>query len=387
MANVLTDLIPDAFAAARVVSREAVGYIPAVDSTLSSIPLALGEGIRMPFAPVATSTAIVPAMVLTEPADQTITNKKLVLTDSESATFAYTGEEQKGLMSGSGHLTIQGKQIAQAMRTLTNKIELNLSAAALLGSRAFGTGGTTPFASDLTDIGEIKKMLIDNGAPTGDLQLVMDTTAGAKLYGLTQLTNVNEAGNGDFLRQGMIGVQPLNQMMLRQSGASQSVAIHGNTGTVTVTSANAIGATTINLTTATSSGVVQTAGQYITFAGDTNKYLITADVTIGASTTGNVIIAAPGLLIATSGSEAVSGNAAFTANTAFDRSAIQLLTAIPAMPVEGDARIDSTIIQDPHSGLAFELSVWAGQRKVKYEVAISWGSLAIDTAHIHTLLG
>jgi len=221
----------------------------------------------------------------------------------------------------------------------------------------------------------------------GDLQYVMDTSAGAALYKLTQLTNVNEAGDDGLLRQGMIGARPLNGMSLRESGNSANLAGNAIVGTVTVTGANAIGATTINITTAAASSLTALKGDFIVFAGDTNKYVIAADVTIGASTTGDVIIAAPGLLIATAGTEAVTGSAAFVANSAFDKGAIQLVTRAPAMPEEGDARIDSTVIQDPMSGLAFEVSVWAGQRKVRYEVALAWGVKGIKPEHVVTNLG
>lgn len=388
MANTLTDLIPDLYAALDKVSRELTGFIPAVGSQLRDTRAAVGEDIIIPITRSNTTSNIAPAMTIPEPTDQTVDNVKVQITKSKSSEFGYVGEEQKGLNNGPGYMSLQAKQIAQAMRAVVNEVEADVAAEAYKSaSRAHGTPATTPFGSDLSDLSAVKKILKDNGAPQGDLQLVMDTTAGANLYNLTQLTNVNEAGGDELLRQGLIGARPLNGFSLRETGQGQVAAAASVTGTVTVTGANAIGATTVNLTTAAASGVTVVAGQFITFAGDTNKYVVAEDATIGASTTGDVVIAKPGLLVATSGSEAVTGSGAFSANVAFDRDAIQLVTRAPAMPEEGDARLDSTIIQDPMSGLAFEVVVWGGYRKIRYEVGLAWGQKGIKPEHTVNLLG
>jgi glutamate/tyrosine decarboxylase-like PLP-dependent enzyme len=83
---------------------------------------------------------------------------------------------------GSGYLSVQADQFAQALRALTNEIEADVAAAARAGaSRAIGTAGTTPFGADTSDVANVRKVLMDNGAPQSDLQLVIDTSAGAKL--------------------------------------------------------------------------------------------------------------------------------------------------------------------------------------------------------------
>lgn len=388
MANVLTRLIPDLFAARDKVSRELNGYIPAVSTSLSATRAALDEAIVIPVSPQAAISPIIPAMVLTEPADQDIGNVIVKITRSESSAFAYTGEEIKGLDNGPGRLSIQATQIAQAIRKLTNAVEIDIALAAAQGaSRVFGIPGTTPFSSNLNDISGVKKLLKDNGAPQGDLQLVMDTTTGVNLYNLTQLTNVNEAGDESLLRQGLIGARPLNGFSLRETGNGAQITSASVTGTVTVTGVNAIGSTAIGVTTAAGASVTLVIGQFVTFAGDSNKYVVAASVTIGASTTGTITIAKEGLLIATAGSEAVTGGGAYSVNSAFDRDAIQLITRLPAIPPEGDDRDDMMVIQDPISGLAFEVSFWKGQRKNRYEVALSWGVKVIASRHVVSLAG
>ncbi len=380
MANTLTRLIPDAYAAAREVSREMVGYIPAVGNNFSDQRVAVDEAIVIPIAPAATAGDITPSMTPSTAADQTIGNTTVTITKSRSAAFAYTGEEQMGLSNGPGHLTIQAKQIAQAMRTLVNEVETDVAVAAQLGaSRAFGTAGTTPFASDLSDTANSLKILKDNGSPMGQLQMVINSTAGTKMRTLTQLTKANEADSDDPLRRGIL--LDVHGFVIRES--AKNVDVTKGTGTLytSTTAGFAIGTTSIPLI--TGSGTVL-AGDAVTFAGDTNKYIVDT----GVAAPGTIVLAEPGLRVALAASAvAMTIGGDYAANSAFDKDAIQLVTRAPAMPEEGDLRKDSTMITDPVSGLSFELSVWAGQRMVKYEVALAWGVDVVHPNHVTTLLG
>lgn len=382
MSNTLTGLIPDLYAALDKVSREMVGFIPSVGANLSGTAAAVNEAIHIPIAPTSKSIDISPSMSLTEPADQTIGYVDVKITKQKSVPFGFIAEEQRGLDNGPGHLNIQAKMIAQAMRTLVNEVEQDVASAAALGaSRAYGLAGTAPFATNLKDTAQIKKILKDNGAPMGDLQLVLNTTAGANLMALTQLTNANQANSTELLRQGLITAQPIHGFSVRETGAFVEVDTGTGANYTTDTTGYAVGDTEITLITGT--GTIL-AGSFVTFAGDSNKYMVET----GIAAPGVITLAGTGLRSAVAASAvAVTLGADFESNIAFDRDAIQLVTRAPAMPKEGDARMDSMVIQDPVSGLAFEVSVWGGNRKVRYEVSLAWGQKVIKPAHISMLLG
>ena len=125
----------------------------------------------------------------------------------------------------------------------------------------------------------------------------------------------------------------------------------------------------------------------ITFAGDTNKYVVAsgdADVSGG----GTITLAAPGLRKAIAASATnITVVAAAARNMAFARSAIALATRAPALPEEGDSADDRMIFTDPRSGLSFEVSMYKQYRQVQYEVALAWGVKAVKTEHIALLLG
>ena len=81
MASSFLELIPDLYAAMDKVSREIVGFIPAVGTDLSNTTAAVNEDIIIPISRAKTSSAIVPAMAITEPTDLTVDNVKVTLTD------------------------------------------------------------------------------------------------------------------------------------------------------------------------------------------------------------------------------------------------------------------------------------------------------------------
>jgi len=387
MANTLTNLIPEMQSALDTVSRELVGFIPAVTSDMTFERAAVGQTVRSPVAPASSASDITPAVTPPDDGDQTIGNKDMTITKARRIPIRWNGEQSRGLNnSGVSRSRLMMDQFMQAYRTLTNEVESDLATAAYQGaSRAYGTAGTTPFATagDFSDASFVKKIIVDNGGSEFDNQLVLNTTAGATITGKQASANI--AGTDSIQRQGII--LPMSGLDIRQSAQTVSHATGGITGTVTVTGVEPVGETTINLTTAAASSVEYVAGDILSIAGDANKYVVTTAVTIGASTTGDVVIAAPGLLIATTATLAITEIASYAANTCFSRNAIVLATRAPALPEEGDMAEDRQIITDARSGLSFEVAMYKQYRQVQYEVSLAWGFKAVKNEHISLLLG
>ena len=378
MANTLTNLIPDLYAAMNVVSRELVGFIPAVGRNSGAERAAVGENVRIPIAPVGSMFDVTPAMATPEPADNVFTNTAIQITKSKGVSFGWVGEEQRGLNNGPGYQNLQVQQIAQAMRTLCNAVESDVAATYASASRAYGTAGTAPFATNLGDPAQVRKILSDNGAPLSDLQMVIDTTAGASMRTLAQLTKANEANDATLLRQGVL--LDVHGFAIRESGQIAPVAAVGTGANYVTSGALTVGQTVIPLI--TGSGTIL-AGDVVTFNGDTNKYV----VEVGIAAPGSITIAAPGIRKAATSGKAVAITAAFTPNLAFDRQAIQLVTRAPALPGEGDSALDSMMITDDRSGLTFEVRMYGGYRKIRYELALAWGVKVIKPEHTAILLG
>ena len=381
MANVLTDLAADIYKAADVVGRELVGFIPA--STINangSERVAKGDVVRASFTREAAAVDVSESMTIPEGTDQTVDNKTLTISKSRAVQIPYTGENVLSLNNGIGFDTVYGDQITQAMRTLVNEIESDMASEAYTNSsRAFGTAATTPFGSNFSEVAEIRQILVDNGMPQNDGQvsLVLNTLAGTNLRQLAQLQKANEAGGSDLLRQGILldlqglGIRESAQIKLHTKGTGASYLLND--------ASSAIGDTVIAAD--GGSGTIL-AGDVVTFAGTTTKYVVNS-----ALSGGSFSIGGPGLLAAEANDDAITVGNSYTANVAFHRRALELAMRAPAVPQGGDSADDAMLIQDPHSGLVFEIRVYKGYRKTMIEVAAAWGVKAWKSNFIATLLG
>jgi hypothetical protein len=381
VANTLTSLIPALYSSLDVISRELVGAIPCCTLDATTTRAAVGQLVYSFQSPAATATNITPGVTPPNDGDQVIGNVSLTITKSRRVPFRWSGEEELGLNNnGAGAGAIKNAQMQQAMRTLVNEMEIDVVRAAVVASsRAYGTAGTTPFASTLGDPAQVRKILDDNGAPMGDRCMVIDTTSGAALRTLAQLTKANEAGTTQTLRDGEL----LNLHGFSIHESAGVVAAAKGTGTLYTsdTAGYAIGATQIALITGT--GTVL-AGDTVTFAGDTNKYVVTT----GVAAPGTITIGGPGLrkALAASAVAMTVGNLA-TSNIAFSQSSLILATRAPALPQGGDLAVDRMTITDPRSGISFEVAMYPQYRQMQYEISASWGVAGIKPAHSAILLG
>tara|TARA_R100001163_G_C5056922_1_gene193416 strand:+ start:654 stop:1787 length:1134 start_codon:yes stop_codon:yes gene_type:complete len=377
MANTLTNLIPDVYAALDVVSRELVGAIPGVNRDARADRLATNQTLRSPVAPVNTTSTYTPSMAIPSAIDQTFTNKQLTLSKNKYAGFSWTGEEEYGMDQGPGVLSMQQDQIAQAFRVLVNEMENDVCDALAAGaSRAYGTAGTAPFGSNLGDSAQVRKILDDNGAPASGRSMVIDTAAGANLRTLQQLTKANEAGSTMTLRDGEL--LNVHGFSIRES-AQINNATAGGGGGYLVDDAGGLAAGTTEIPVDTGSGTIL-AGDIVTIGN--HKYVV--ETALSGS---EFFIAAPGLQEAVADNTAVTVNADSSRNLAFSSDALTLATRLPVFPSQGDLAIDSEVITDPRTGISFDLRVYPGDGMVLYRLHALWGWVVNKPEHAAVLLG
>lgn len=383
--NTLTGLVPTIYEALDVVSRELVGFLPAVARDANAQRAALGQVIMSPVSAPIFGVNITPGPVPPDYTGVAINNAPITITKSRAFPFGFQGEEVLGLSNSptiAPYGTIKRDTISQAIRACVNEVEKDLAALAITAARATGTAGTAPFgiSGDLSDVAQSLKILQDNGAPMSDLNFVLNTTASASLRSKqTVLFKVNEAGTSDLLRNGTIG--RLMNFDVGESAGLQPFTKGTGTAYTSNGSALPIGTTVIPLI--TGSGTV-VAGDVITFAGDTNRYV----VAIGVAAPGNITLSGTGLRQALPASaQAMTIGGSYLPSVAFHRSAFQLVARAPALPQEGDMAIDRMMIVDPNSGLPLEFSIYPGYRQVRYEVALAWGVATIAARHAALLVG
>ena len=378
--NTLTDLIPDLYNAADVVSRELVGLIPAVTMNSSATTSAIDEKIRIPQTQAAAAVAITPAATAPDGPGQTIDNQYLTLNKSYMVPISWNGEQQMGFGNTGVYQSVFAQQAAQAMRTLTNLIETDLGALYVNACRAAGTAGTTPFATTFLGSSDTAKILDDNGAPMDDRSLVLNTAAAANLSNLLK-GNFTSGGLASSLSGDLL---TMDGFVYRKSAKVQGPAAKGTANGAYVidgTGNLAIGSTTIKIKTGAGTLIV---GDLVTIGG--NAYMVKT----GLAGPGTFTIHAPGLMTTVVDGDAValaSGSTLYKANMAFSRDAIHLGLRAPAMPEGGDAAVDVTTIVDPKSGIPFQVAMYKQYRQVRYEVGVAWGVLAPKPQHLALLLG
>lgn len=386
--NTLTQLIPTLYAAADVVSRELVGFIPAVTRDSRIDRVALNQSVNVPVIGAITPVPITPGAYAPDTGGAAPGNVAVTISNQYASPIAWNGDEQIAVSETGIYDSVVTQRFAQGMRAVVNLVEADLAALHIEASRAYGTYNTQPFGSagDLSDMAQVIKILEDNGAPQTDLRAVLSSSAIANIRGKqSALFKVNEAGTDQMLRRGIIG--DIFGVGLGQSAQVKSDVTAGtNNGSAQTNAAGyAVGATTITLDSAGTGTII--AGDIITFAGDTNKYVVkTGDTDV--SNGGTIVLQEPGLRQAIPASATVITTIAATdRNMVFSKSAIVLATRSPNMPEGGDAADDVMDIVDPVSGLSFQVAMYRQYRQVHFEVALAWGVKMIAPRHTALLIG
>jgi hypothetical protein len=384
----LTGLIPDMIVAKSIISRELVGFIPGTTINGGSERAAKGQTIKSVIVPVATQGDRTASMTMPTPSGQTITGDSFSINNDKSIKIAWEGEDVRAADMGAGYSTIYGQQLEQALRTHVNAIEtLTAQRLMLASSRAYGTPGTTPFATagDFTDSTFTKKILLDNGMPDNQNSLVMNTAAGATLTGKQASANI--AGTDTIQRQGII--LPLSGLDLRQSAQVQDFTAGAMASATVNNTGYAAGATVLTLAAAGTGLVV--AGDIVTFAGDTNKYVIASVVFAGANPAAGdtITIQDPGLRVAMStATKAITVVGSSARNIAFNRSSVEVVCRAPVMPNgERDAAVDSRLVVDERSGLAFDVRLYEGYGAAFIDVVCVYDVKVWNPKGVATLLG
>jgi hypothetical protein len=381
MANVLTDLAADIYKSADVVARELTGAIPA--STINadgSERVAKGDVVRSHFTNEATSVEISESMTIPEGTDQNVDSKTATITKTKAVQIPWTGENVRSVNNGSGFETIYGDQIAQAMRKLANEVELDAITSLIKnGSRAVGTAGTTPFGTNHTIINSARQILVDNGMPTNDgrTSAILPTVAGTAFRNLQNIYKVNESGTDVLLRQGIL--QDISGIALRETGSSYSHT--KGTGTNYLTNSDSLAKGTKVIPADTGSGTIL-AGDTVAFANDQNVYVVT-----GALAGGSFTIGESGLQGAVAENATITVGNSHLSSIVFHQAANEIIVRPPAVPEGGDQAVDSMVVQDPRSGLVFEIRVYKGYRKAMFEVALAWGVKTWMPKYVSLVLG
>lgn len=341
MANVLAALSAILFSTARIIPSEMTGYLGAISTDFDDKGVALGGTVKVQSVPkLSVGATPTPSMAFAAGADRTPTTIDLILNQTAQVSWNLTAEEERRLLTSENAQETLRQTVEQGWRSLRNQIEAYLGTVAKnSASRAVGTAGTTPFGSNTNDLVDLQTLLKANGA--GDQRaLIMNLAASAAMQKLSNLQKISEAGDGQLLRNGVLG--RLHGFDLRESAGVAAHTKGTGSGYLVNSAALVAGSTTIPVDTGT--GTIL-AGDVLAIAGDANKYVVKT-----ALTGGNVVIQEPGLLGAVADNAAITVENNYTGNVGIDRNAMKAVIR-PALQPDG-AIAEQRVISDDKTGFS-----------------------------------
>lgn len=386
MATTLTALAPTLFSAAQTVSGEPAGVLDAINLSWDDKGVAKGDNVIVPYAPVQATDDFAASNVLPAGDTNVAAGVTVQITQSKKTKpMVLTGEQIRSLENGGNYQEWVRQWAEQSMRSLRNLAEADAAEYVKQGaSRAVGTAGTTPFATDLDVIVDVKKVLRDNGCPFSDPQLVITSASAANLQKLGIYQQAYAAGSDEERRSGLY--KPQFGFQLRDSaGIAQHVK-----GTLTSTTSDnadaatlAIGTLTVNCDTNTSDTNTVKAGDIITWAGDTNKYVISTAIASAANDM-DIVMNRPGLRATLADGVLGTIGASYTPNLAFERSAVVGIMRQPLMPA--NPAIKTMVVSDKfgHSYLMVEIAQYG---QIVWEMHLAYGFKVVQPEHVALILG
>jgi len=376
MANIFTALQPVLYSAAQEVSNEPFGVISAITADFDDKGVAVGDAVKVPVAPIRAVKSFTPSMAMPTGDDATADGVSVSITNTDYVDWNLTGEQIKSLENAGSDKEWVRQMIAQGMRALRNKAEVAACTAIKVGAtRAVGTAGTNPFATDINIIPDVRKVLFDNGAPMADLQLCVDSSAGTSARKLGIVQQAYQAGNDAERRSG-----DLYRQFGFQIRESAGITAHTKgTGTAYVTSGST-GIDVPSVALVTGSGTVL-SGDVVTFAADTaNKYVVNG----GVAAPGTITLGRPGaqIVIPTANAMTIGNN--YVPNLAFERSAVVGVMRAPIIPA--NPIITQTMISDKF-GMTYLLLQIAGYGMTTWQLHIAYGFKVVQGEHVAVVMG
>lgn len=329
------------------------------------------------------NTSYTPSMTLPDGDDQTVTVDTMTISQVARVNIPFKGETWKQIENTAGREAVKNDMFAQAIRKLRNTIESHVGTVVKnASSRAVGTAGTTPFASNHNVVNSLRQILVDNGAPVDDglTSLVINTAAGVNLRNLSHVYKVNEAGSDQTIRRGTL--LDISGITIKESAG---IASHTK-GTGASYLVNQTGLTngSTAITTDTGTGTI-VAGDIITFASGTgsgHNYVVNTALTSNVVTLGQ-----PGLRGNIADNNAITVGNDYTGNVAFHKNAVELVMRPPAMPPGGDAAADRMTMYDDKTGLVFEAALYQGYGMNVIELCVFYQAKVWKPEFVATLLG
>ena len=361
MANDWSQVIPQLLAQGLLALRESVRMPMLVNRGYESMAGQKGSTIDIPIPSAIAAQAVTPSQVPPSVTNSAPTSVSLVMDQWYEAPFHLTDREMMEAMSGTIPM-----QASEAVKAIANTVDLSIMGNYTQVYGAAGVAGDVPFNESpgtTADATQLRKLLNQQLAPMDPRYVVMDPEAEASALELRAFQDVSWNGSTAGILEANINRKLgfgwfMDQNILSHTAGTASGALAAAEGT--------IGDTSITTDTGTGTLVV---GDIITFANDSQQYVVSAAVAnVGAGT----VTFTPPLKNTVPDTTAITLVADHVVNLGFHRDAF----AFASRPLESQ-NLPGSMVQsatDPVSGLTLRLEVTREHKQTRFSYDMLWGS-------------
>jgi P22 coat protein - gene protein 5 len=379
MANDLSVLAPKLLAQGLMALRENAVMPRLVNRDYETEAAQKGTTVTIPIPSAIADRNVAPNVVPPASVDSTPTQALVPLDQWREAPFHLTDKEQRESLAN-----VIPMQASEAIKSLVNTANAFIMNKYKGVYGVFGVAGTTPFASTTAEATGTRKVLNNQLAPLDNRRMVIDPDAEAEALNLRAFQDMSFSGSAEGIVEGKINRKLgfdwfMDQQVPTHTAGSITVA-----AAVTVTTVEPIGETVINMTTGAGDAINLLEGDIIVFSNHAQTYVLTADATVGASTTGDINIA-PGLQVATAGGETLTLTATHVVNLGFHRDAF----AFASRPLADQQGLGNIIesATDPVSGLSLRLEISRQHKQVQFSYDMLYGAALVRRELAARMLG
>jgi hypothetical protein len=378
MPNTLGPIVPKILARGLMTLREKCVLPRLVNGDYSQDAAKFGATIDVPIPTAQPATDVVPGPTPPNPTNNNMVTVQIPLNRWKKSDFYLTDKEMREIDRNQAFLPMQ---VSEAIRSLANQVNADIHAE-YKGIYGFyiGTAPTDPpfnTTDGVTSATNARKILNQQLCPLQNRRGVLNFDAEAAALALPAFSNVEQVGEQQAKIEGVIG---------RKFGidwyADDQVATHVSTpltaGAATVNGAHAVGAGstdngrtgTVSIAKATNASPL-VRGDILRFAGDSQTYVVVADVNLIVGNTAVQI--SPALKVAKAGGEAMTLEATHVANLVFHRDAFAFANRPAAEGLFAGGN-DISQMTDPQTGISMALEVSRQHHQVVWEFSILYGT-------------
>lgn len=343
-----------------------------VNRSLDPRPSGLGKQILVNIPTNYTATQVTPGFAPTGGQDSKPTQVAMTLDQHWEVPVVVSDADLAAIPEGSFDAEADSMAVA-----LVEKVNSSIYEASKKFWNVVGVAGTNPFATNEDVILAANQALDTERTSSRDRVTVITPAAKAKALKIAAFTRVDARGDGQALITGKIGdVFGLGVFWDQLIYRHVSTPLSG--GAATVNGAHAVGAGstdggrtgTVSIAKATATSPL-VKGDVLTFAGDSQTYIVQADITLAV---GNTTVAiAPALRASKAGAEAVTLTATHDAMPVMHKDAITFASR-KLDSLKGIGNLVSRV--DAQTGLAITIELERQHYQSKMKVSCLW---AVDS--------